>query len=229
MAFRNAVLQAQYCELDEYGALAADVATCTAPEEIAAAWTLHADRLAERLPADVIAFALAWCGSQVTRLDPTLKQGTAWLKKRIAELGGTPPEKPTRGPNGRNAHSDPTPSANGSGEASAPVADAAQASADPERDAIQSEGAVDLATRWDAGEVTPETWRAHLAAADNEHEVGASHAKHSHRFGRAAESSPYRGVTLGRLRELGLSDMAASVAIDSAMKARTAKAEKVAA
>lgn len=232
-AFRNAVKHAEYRDgFPAYDTIARDVWMCAAVEEIAAAWMTGAAHL-DALPPDVTAFALAWCGSQVTRLDPTLKQGTAWLKKRIAELGGTPPEKPTRGPNGRNAHSDPTPSASAAAEASAPVAAAAQASADPEREAIVKEGMAELAVilreQWHGGTVTPETWRAHLEMHTTEQAIANSFAKHEHRFGRAAEKSTYRNVTTIRLREIGLSDVAAANAVDAALKARTAKAEKAAA
>ncbi len=197
-AFRNAVLHAEHMEAwDAYAAIVGDVGGCTTPDEIATAWMTNANALAE-MPAEAVAFALAWCGSRVTACDGGAKQGTAWLKKRIAELGGTPPEKPTRGKDGANATGDHAPSANGSGEASAsPEMAAAVAS-------------IDHAARWDAGEVTPETWRAHLAGYDVEQVVTNSHCKHAHRFGRDKEASVYRGVTVQRLREIGLSDLAAA-------------------
>ncbi len=228
-AFGDAVAHAEYADTYEsYSRLFGDVAGCKTADEIAAAWTGLAKELAA-IPVDVQEFALVICGRLVTKVDASKKQGQAWLKVRIAELGATPPEKPTRGKDGSNAtgaHADAKGEAaesTGNGDAMAMAYDA-------------STGAVTVATpptyaeRWNAGEITPETWRGHLWEHSVEQAICASHVKHSPKFGRDKDASPFRGVTIDRLRQIGLSDLAAANALDGALKARAAKpAEKVAA
>jgi phage recombination protein Bet len=243
-AFTNAVKHSQYRVAHEnYAALTGDVVECTTPEQIAHAWMDHADALAA-LPADAHAFALAFCGSRVSACEGGPKQGQAWLKKRIAELGGTPPEKPTRGPTGKNATGDHAVATIGNGAASTSASESAPTNTvdpDPEREAIATESAsaapeADAAYRlaslqqaWTDGEVTLETWRAHLASKDAVPAVANSFAANVHKFGRAAEASPYRGVACDRLGALGVPEFERGAVLDIAVKERAAKSASKAA
>jgi len=80
-----------------------------------------------------------------------------------------------------------------------------------------------LAEQWDAGTVSRETWRAHLATKDAAQAVANSYAAHEHRFGRDNKKSVFRGVALDRTRALGVDDADASGMFDKAIRARSAK------